>query len=175
MTAIKAKRQKILVKDNSSFLLFALLLVAALFLLIAFGPFRPDKLGLLSKKQQKQTSEAALLPPEGGGTIPKPPCKFRFNNDTVTPPGYGDVDGDGYVTSKDALLVQRIAGGLSINVPVNESYTYEAADVNGTPRVKSGKGDVDSVDSLLILRYVSGMDNSFPACFNLRNLTLIVY
>lgn len=63
MPAKKSLRKKILVKDNSGFLLFALLLVAALFLLIAFGPFKAEKLGWLSKKQQKQTSEAATLAP----------------------------------------------------------------------------------------------------------------
>lgn len=169
----KSSRQKLLVKDNSAFLLFALLLVAALFLLIAFGPFKADKLGLLGKKQQTQQSEAAnMLPPDGGGTKLKPPCQFSIPNYSKIPPGYGDVNLDGYVTAVDALLVQRVVAKLPIDkahyaggVPEADLiYAYEAANVTDTDKYVSYKEDATSVDSLKILRFIS-YGERFSACF----------
>ncbi|GEM_PF-5176406 len=177
MPAKKPSRQKLLVKDSSGFLLAALLLVAVLFLMIAFGPFRTDKLGLLGKKQQTQTSEAANMIP--GGSI-KPPCKFSFPNDGKIPPGYGDVNLDGYVTAVDALLVQRIVARLPIDkahysggVPEGDlKYAREAADVNDTEKYVSSESDVDSVDSLKILRFIS-YGERFSACFGQSGSTPI--
>lgn len=162
-----AKRYTLNVKNNSTFLMLALLLVAALFLLIAFGPLNADKLGLLGKKQEKQQSEAAWLPPEGGGSKLKPPCRFRVGED-ATWYSYGDIDRDGYVTSVDALFIQKIVAGTYAQKDSRQPYLYEVADVGKTnPGVSSpetGIKDVDSVDNLIILRYVSKLTDTFPAC-----------
>ena len=56
----------------------------------------------------------------------------------------GDVNGDGSVTSADALLVLRFALDLVSDLP-----NPDAADVNGT-------GNVDSSDALIILRMSMG-------------------
>lgn len=179
----KSSPKKILVKDNSGFLLFALLLVAALFLLIAFGPFKADKLGLLGKKQQTQQSEAAnMLPPDGGSSSIKPPCTFEFPNYVKIPPGYGDVNLDGYVTAVDALFVQRIVAKLPIDkahyaggVPEGDlKYAYEAANVTDTDKYVSYKEDVTSVDSLKILRFIS-YGERFSSCFGQSGIISLTY
>ncbi len=72
-----------------------------------------------------------------------------------TPPcdNYGDVDNDGYVTSTDANWILEYTVG-------SRSFTDEQrrrADVNAN-------GIVDTGDATLVLRYASGLDNTFPIC-----------
>ena len=58
----------------------------------------------------------------------------------------GDVDGDGLITSNDALLVLR----YSVQLEEFDEETVQLADVNGD-------GAADSADSLAILRYSVGI------------------
>lgn len=60
----------------------------------------------------------------------------------------GDVDGDGAVTSSDALLALRYAMGLS----EGSALDLTAADMDGD-------GSVTSADALLILRRAAGLDS----------------
>ena len=67
--------------------------------------------------------------------------------------GYGDVDGDGYVTDADANLVSDYTVG-------NATLTSEQlirADVNGD-------GNVTITDSMLIGRYAAGLIGTFSVC-----------
>lgn len=57
----------------------------------------------------------------------------------------GDVDGDGKVTSKDALLIKRHVAGFDVEFDKN------LADVDGDDQITSK-------DALLIKRYVAGFD-----------------
>jgi hypothetical protein len=88
-----------------------------------------------------------LTPTPGGATAtPAPP--------TATPlPGLpGDVDGDGRITSSDALLAFQIALGLYIPTPEEEAR----ADVDQDGRVTSS-------DALCIFQEALGLPNScFP-------------
>lgn len=159
--------------NNSNFLLLALLMVAILFLLIAFGPFSANNLGLLSKKQQNQESHAALLPPGGGSSAVTPPCigvhKVMVGQSVNYP--YGDVDGDGKVTSLDSLLILKVTSGSPPPSP-SSSYPnrpapkefYERADVGGKVGVESKPIDVSADDARLVLRYGAGLEKTFPAC-----------
>ena len=68
---------------------------------------------------------------------------------------YGDLDGDGLVTSADALSILRNSVGL-------ESYTKEQkglADVDGD-------GTVTSADSLVVLRFSVGLYDKGTKLFN---------
>lgn len=56
----------------------------------------------------------------------------------------GDVDGDGVVTSADALTVLRMSLGI-IATPVSGSLDFSICDIDGS-------GDITSVDALLIIR-----------------------
>ena len=56
----------------------------------------------------------------------------------------GDVDGDGVVTSADALTVLRMSLGI-IAAPVSGSLDFSICDIDGS-------GDITSVDALLIIR-----------------------
>lgn len=120
----KTPRQKLLVKDSSAFLLFALLLVAALFLLIAFGPFKADNFGLLGKKQETQQSEAAGIAPS-------------FKPLIVT--GRGSCDSRGtrnYYIGFITLLPTDITYSKQI------IFSYKKfSDTNWTERVVDWKGD----------------------------------
>lgn len=64
---------------------------------------------------------------------------------------YGDVDGDGEVTTADALLAMRYAMGL---IDLTEEQLFQM-DVNGD-------GVYDLVDATLILRYAMGIIDHFP-------------
>lgn len=159
--------------SNSNFLLLALLMVAILFLLIAFGPFSANKLGLLSKKQQNQESHAALLPPGGGSSAVTPPCigvhKVMVGQSVNY--AYGDVDADGKVTSADSLLIQRVVAGYPVpspnsnflNRPAPKEF-YERADVGGKVGVESNLIDVSADDARSVLRYGASLEKTFPAC-----------
>lgn len=64
---------------------------------------------------------------------------------------FGDLSGDGEVSSSDAALLYRYAGGKA---ELTEAQ-LAAADVNGD-------GEVNSVDAALIYRYVNGKIAQFP-------------
>jgi len=66
---------------------------------------------------------------------------------------YGDVDGDGKVTSIDANLVLQYEAGLNTGLDV---VRLARADVNAD-------GKINSVDSNIILQYVSGTIKTFTA------------
>ena len=76
-----------------------------------------------------------------------PPC---FAPDGL---GYGDVDGDGYVTNDDATMVQEYVVG---NITLTDAQLIRA-DVNND-------GDVNATDAMMIARYVAGLEDSFPVC-----------
>jgi len=63
----------------------------------------------------------------------------------------GDVNCDGKVTARDALMVLQVYAGLIDNLPCMKN-----ADVNHD-------GRVNSLDALFILQYVAGLINHFPA------------
>lgn len=153
--------------NNSNFLLLALLMVAILFLLIAFGPFSANNLGLLSKKQQNQESQASYLPPEGGSSSSKaPPCTGRrkVGNYAFVNYRYGDVNSDGYVDSVDSLLILRAVSRLTISTPLKMEDFWERADVSGKVGTMSSSGEVTSDDARLVLRYGASLEKTFPAC-----------
>jgi len=130
---------------------------------------------IISQQQTQEKSSAAFAPPGDGSSLSrKPPCKFRFVNDVVEPPGYGDVNGDGNVNSVDALLVNRIVARLPVNIPQDRlRYAYEAGDVNGQPYKISYRNDLDSSDALMILRYAAKLDNGFAACHYTTGLFIV--
>ncbi len=66
---------------------------------------------------------------------------------------FGDVNNDGVVRTDDAELVLRHVAGLVHLTPGEQMRANVDADA-----------DVDSVDALRILRYVSGLDNTFIVC-----------
>lgn len=74
--------------------------------------------------------------------------------------GYGDVDLDGSVTSKDNDLVLKHDVGTYILNPLQ----IEAADVDGAPNVISEKSNVNTIDALKILRYTNSLEKTFPVC-----------
>lgn len=68
---------------------------------------------------------------------------------------YGDIDGDGFVTSADADLAVKYYTGLVSLTPEQ----LARADVNGD-------GRVTPADAMLISQYVNGLINTFPVCGN---------
>lgn len=71
-----------------------------------------------------------------------PPCE-----------NYGDVTGNGYVTSADDLMIaDYIVGSISFTPD-----QFVRADVNGD-------GEVTTVDRLLIQQYIAGTIDTFPVC-----------
>ena len=78
-----------------------------------------------------------------------PPC--FVNGDPEQ--GYGDVDGDGYVTDADAQLIAEYTIDTATLTPAQ----LIRADVRGT-------GVVDSSDMLVIQQYVAGLIDTFPVC-----------
>ena len=67
------------------------------------------------------------------------------------PPFYGDVDGDGKISSSDALMVlQNVVGILDFS-----DGQLTVADVNGDRKISSS-------DALLILQHTVGIIDSFP-------------
>jgi hypothetical protein len=65
---------------------------------------------------------------------------------------YGDLDGDGYVTSSDAHLVTLYLLGKELS-----REQLAVADVDGD-------GRVTSKDATLILDYATGAIDTFPVC-----------
>jgi len=86
-------------------------------------------------------SNGACLPIAPTSTL-KPPCG-----------NYGDVDLDSYVTFADTDIIAKYAAG-SLKPTAEQRLR---ADVNGD-------GAVDMSDSLLMARYVSKLDTTFPVC-----------
>lgn len=83
-----------------------------------------------------------------------PPCYLAVG--TGGQSGYGDVDGNGKVTSQDALyILQYIA---KTNKPASDivATRLEESDVNND-------GKIISTDALLIQRYIVGLIKTFPA------------
>jgi len=66
---------------------------------------------------------------------------------------YGDVDGDGYVTEEDAILIAQHRVG---NIVLNEEQ-LRRADV-------TGDGRVTMEDSMIINQYVIDLIDTFPVC-----------
>ena len=69
--------------------------------------------------------------------------------------GYGDVDGDGYVTDADARLIAEYAAGIG-------TATLTPAQLIRA-NVK-GRDEVNMADANLISQYVAGIRDTFPAC-----------
>lgn len=70
---------------------------------------------------------------------------------------YGDVDGDGTVTSSDYELVKKYLLGEIIRFPVtNTEAAYTAADADGD-------GKITSSDYALVEKHVNGEIDNFPA------------
>ncbi len=66
---------------------------------------------------------------------------------------YGDVDNDGWITEADGTMTGRIVVGLITPTPEQE----RRADV-------TNDGAVTTSDTVKILRYVQGLDDTFPVC-----------
>lgn len=74
---------------------------------------------------------------------------FSETSEVTLPTGEhiaGDVDGDGKVNLRDAIVMLRYLGGD------RQTANRDALDVNGD-------GRVDIVDALFIVRYTVGTDN----------------
>ncbi|TYQ16718.1 UNVERIFIED_CONTAM: dockerin type I repeat protein [Acetivibrio alkalicellulosi] len=65
---------------------------------------------------------------------------------------YGDLDGDGQVTSNDYQLLKRHVLGMK---NITDSMQLKAADVNGD-------GKINSIDLVLIRRYILEVISAFP-------------
>lgn len=70
------------------------------------------------------------------------------NEENIITPERGDVDGDGAVTSSDALLVLRSIVGL---IELTEEQFYQANISNPSEPI------IDTTDALVILKYVVGL------------------
>lgn len=79
-------------------------------------------------------------------TIPPPPPLELPGN-----PILGDINGDGEIDSKDAILILR----FSVNLQTPTAQQKTAADV-------SRDGMIDSKDAILILRRAVGLISAFP-------------
>ena len=88
-----------------------------------------------------------------------PPCYIPASLNVGTR-GYGDVDGDGLISSSDAEWILQYVVGLRTLTPEQ----IEAADVDGLPYVLSTSTDVTAVDALMVQRYVSNLISTFNAC-----------
>jgi hypothetical protein len=93
-------------------------------------------LGTILLLTRKKALPEGELPPEG----------------RVAPSGgWGDVDGDGYVTEKDAILVQEYLVGTTVLT----DEQLRRADVDGN-------GRISAVDALIIRQYATGQIDTFP-------------
>ena len=81
---------------------------------------------------------------ENGAPVSPSICYYLSRGGCFTAVFSGDADGNGSVTSSDALLTMRAALGLT------EAADPSMADVDSS-------GTVDSVDALLILRFAMGL------------------
>lgn len=71
-------------------------------------------------------------------------------------PIYGDVDGDGVITAKDAAIVIRVAAGLS---PITDAIRRngDVAPVQDYNGGSFGDGKITILDALRIARYAAGI------------------
>ncbi len=124
---------------------------------------------IVSQQQQETRQHAAEL-----WTPTTPPCFIpaEILSDLKIPKniisqnyGYGDVDRDGVVTAKDALLILKYVAKTYKLTPLQ----IETADVDGPKDVLSNRSDVTAADALLIQKFVARIrltDGriSFPVC-----------
>ena len=73
---------------------------------------------------------------------------------------FGDVDHNGLITATDSEMVLDFIAGNAQFTPTQ----IEEADVDDDPAVISSRADVTSIDSQLILQYITGQINTFPVC-----------
>lgn len=108
-------------------------IVMSFLVLASLAPQVGDKLGTLSVKKQIQESQAALKVKPQGPCLPYGDVNYdRLVNSTdsnqilqvvagqiqfKSDPKYADLDLDGTVTSKDALLIQRYISGMISRFP----------------------------------------------------------
>lgn len=112
-----------------------------------------NKLGVYTITAKLYLNEAApLLVDRYSGEL----CTVVSVPTPLRPPPcgtYGDIDGDGFVTSNDALLVgQYLVGLVSLS-----SEQLRRADVDGD-------GQVTAMDAMMINQYALGVRDSFPVC-----------
>ncbi len=88
-----------------------------------------------------------------------PPCTIPTALN-VGAGGYGDLTGDGKVSSSDSDWILQKDAGTRTLTPAQ----IEVADVNGTRTTLSSAADVNSIDSALILQFISGSISTFPVC-----------
>ena len=110
-------------------------------------PFRIFNDRIEVKEDAKLKPEEYQLMESQQKKIRLPPC---FAPDGL---GYGDIDGDGYVTDDDAQLVSDYTVG---NVTLTDAQLIRA-DVNND-------GDVTITDAMMIARYAAGLEDSFTVC-----------
>ncbi|MEK7581372.1 MAG: dockerin type I domain-containing protein [Patescibacteria group bacterium] len=91
------------------------------------------------------TTPSCVTPPVGGGCT--------FTNSAKQLQKYGDVSGDGRITTGDATLVKRYVAGVDKQLMGDRT----AADVNGI-------NGVDSTDADLINQYYFKIITTFPVC-----------
>lgn len=84
---------------------------------------------------------------------PSPSPSPKSSAKTSPCSGIGDVDLDGFVTSTDADLILKAATSA---VKLTSEQT-KRADVNVS-------NSITSTDSLLVSRYIQGLQDTFPAC-----------
>lgn|GEM_PF-1579258 len=115
----------------------------------------------VDKTKHEWNDGAITTPPtvdaEGLKTFTCTVCGETYTEsvDKIDPPAmivYGDVDGDGKITSGDARLALRASVGLE----TLSQAAHEAADVDNS-------GSIDAGDARSILRFSVGLDNKFPA------------
>lgn len=108
-------------------------IVMSFLVLVSLAPQIGDKLGTLSAQKKYQQTQAALNIKPQGPCLPYGDVNYdRLVNSTdsrqilqvvagqlqfKSDPKYADVDADGTVTSKDALLIQRYLAGLISRFP----------------------------------------------------------
>ncbi|MBI2031961.1 MAG: hypothetical protein HYT08_05085 [Candidatus Levybacteria bacterium] len=127
----------------------------------------------ISQEQQEIRQRAAYVIPTPAPRS-SPPCfvpqavldKLKRSMNIISQNyGYGDVDQDGSITTKDALLILRYVAKATTLSPLQ----IEVADVDGAPNLLSYASNVTAVDSLLIQRYIARLPlpdgrYSFPVC-----------
>lgn len=101
--------------------------------------------------------------------------EYRIFKSILCTDGYGDVNGDGYITQEDVTRAAELIG-LSINNPTTQQLIVDGyvstleilrADVNGD-------GYVSSDDVNLIQEYVDRKINTFPVGTSFTHLQLLV-
>ncbi|MEK6968782.1 MAG: hypothetical protein AABX51_09245, partial [Nanoarchaeota archaeon] len=90
-------------------------------------------------------------------------CLYTCDKKPLTTCGsYGDVDGDGWISSNDAQTIYSAALN-QLNPPLDQGQ-IEIADVSDKPGRASTSADINIVDYYTVLQYVLGKRNTFPVC-----------